>query len=148
MREMSRFSCSVNVLVDGSCKLMVPLSSAYSEAYALLGQLRDSTELIPGDTVSLINPPVTVFPADFLLLAGDAIINESMLTGESVPVSKVPIKDRDLVSWKETREVNQESAKGFLYAGTRVIRVRGALDAGGSNSGPCLAMVARTGMSC
>jgi cation-transporting ATPase 13A3/4/5 len=110
------------------------------------GQPRDSTELVPGDIVTLIDPTVSVFPADFLLLSGDAIVNESMLTGESVPVSKVPIKDQDLVSWRETREVSHESAKGFLYAGTRVIRVRGALVANGTNTGPCLAMVARTGM--
>ena len=113
-----------------------------------VGQLRDSTELIPGDIVSLIDPTMSIFPADFLLLSGDAIINESMLTGESVPVSKVPIKDHDLVSWRDTREVNHESAKGFLYAGTRVIRIRGALTASGTNSGPCLAMVVRTGKFC
>ena len=113
-----------------------------------VGQLRDSIELIPGDIVSLIDPTMSIFPADFLLLSGDAIINESMLTGESVPVSKVPIKDHDLVSWRDTREVNHESAKGFLYAGTRVIRIRGALTASGTNSGPCLAMVVRTGKFC
>ena len=79
------------------------------------------------------------------LLSGDTIVNESMLTGESVPVSKVPIKDEDLVRWKDNKDVQGDIAKSFLYAGTRVVRVRGALAADGSMGRPALALVVRTG---
>lgn len=72
-------------------------------------------------------------------------MNESMLTGESVPVSKVPIRDEDIALWKEAIDVSSDVSKSFLYAGTRVIRVRGALTADGSSGAPALGLVVRTG---
>jgi cation-transporting ATPase 13A2 len=77
------------------------------------------------------------------LLSGDAIVNESMLTGESVPVSKVPAKDEDLVRWRDAKD---EAPKSFLYAGTRVVRIRGTVTLDGSPGHPALAVVARTGL--
>ena len=105
----------------------------------------ESTDLVPGDVVDLIEPALAVFPADFFLLSGDAIVNESMLTGESVPVSKVPIKDEDLIRWKDSKEPSGEMSKSFLYAGTRVVRIRGAMSADGSVASSALGLVVRTG---
>ena len=107
----------------------------------------ESTDLVPGDVVNLVEPALAVFPADMFLLSGDAIVNESMLTGESVPVSKVPIKDDDLARWKDSKEPSGEVSKSFLYAGTRVVRIRGALSADGSIGSPAIALVVRTGKS-
>ena len=112
---------------------------------AATGKTKDSMDLVPGDVVSLQDSDLSIFPADMFLLSGDAIVNESMLTGESVPVSKSPIKDGDLVKWRETMTVTNEIAKGFLYAGTRVVRVRGTMTSDGTTSGPALALVIRTG---
>jgi cation-transporting ATPase 13A3/4/5 len=67
-----------------------------------------------------------------------------MLTGESVPVSKVPLKDEDLLKWRDTKE---ENAKTFLYSGTRVVRIRGVFTAEAGPGRPALALVARTGKS-
>jgi cation-transporting ATPase 13A3/4/5 len=67
-----------------------------------------------------------------------------MLTGESVPVSKMPAKAEDFIRWNEKRE---ENAKCFLYSGTRVVRVRATVGPDGSASQPAIALVARTGMS-
>lgn len=83
-------------------------------------------------------------PADLILLSGDAIINESMLTGESVPISKVAIYDVELNHWRETGEISGQLAKGFMYSGTRIIRVRGTVQ--GLRDLPATAMVVRTGM--
>lgn len=125
MREMSRYVCKLIVLRNGE----------WVE--------RDSTELVPGDVVNLSDSQFSTLPADFFLLVGDAIVNESMLTGESVPVSKVPVKDDDLNKWREERE---ENPKCFLYGGTRIVRIRGSYTQDGSGK-PATALVARTGFS-
>ncbi|KAF8530457.1 hypothetical protein BU17DRAFT_36097 [Hysterangium stoloniferum] len=127
MREMSKFSCDVGVLIDGSFQEL------------------NSADLVPGDIVNLSYPEPTFMPADMLLLSGDAIVNESMLTGESVPISKSPIQDVDLLKWRDEGQIEGQVAKGFLYAGTRVIRIRGVTQ--GSEDAPALALVVRTGFN-
>ncbi|KAI6157586.1 hypothetical protein BKA82DRAFT_4058956 [Pisolithus tinctorius] len=129
MRAMSRFSCDVVVYADGR----------WSE--------ESSVELVPGDIVNLSDIRASFFPADILLLSGDAIVNESMLTGESVPVSKVPVKDEDIGRWREMKDVGNPLAKSFLYAGTRLIRVRGALGVDGTDGRPALGLVVRGGFN-
>ncbi|KAI0697731.1 P-type ATPase [Cerioporus squamosus] len=127
MREMSRFFCKVNVYRDGS----------WSEC--------DSSEIVPGDIVNLNEPPLATLPADMFLLSGDAIVNESMLTGESVPVTKIPVKNEDLARWQDCVDVSGDMAKSFLYAGTRVVRIRGALTTDGRPGSLALGLVVRTG---
>lgn len=102
---------------------------------------KPSSDLVCGDVVNLSTSQISIVPADMFLLSGDAIVNESMLTGESVPVSKVPAKDADLVAWKDEKS---ESPKSFLYGGTRVVRIRGSMTQDGKGK-PALAMIARTG---
>lgn len=46
----------------------------------------DSSELVPGDIIEI--PEQTLIPCDLALFSGSCIVNESMLTGESVPVIK------------------------------------------------------------
>jgi cation-transporting ATPase 13A3/4/5 len=114
--------------------------------YRKLGLERDSSELVLGDIINLTEPPLSILPADLILLSGDAIVNESMLTGESVPVSKIPVKDEDLARWRETPEVQGDIAKSFLYAGTKVIRIRRSIGpADNPFDRPALGLVARTG---
>ena len=45
------------------------------------GKYVKSTELVPGDIYEVTDPRLEQFPADSLLLSGDCIVNESMLTG-------------------------------------------------------------------
>lgn len=109
------------------------------------GKERDSTSLVPGDIINLNNPPLSTFPADIFLLSGDAIVNESMLTGESIPVSKIPTKDDELAKWKDLKDISGASSKSFLYSGTRVVRIRRALTTDGSVGLPAIGLVVRTG---
>ena len=59
MREMSRFTCQVRVLREGQWLQT------------------DSSELIPGDVYDVAESGLLLFPADSVLLTGDAIVNES-----------------------------------------------------------------------
>lgn len=45
------------------------------------GRYVPSSELVPGDVYEVSDPALTQFPCDSILLAGDCIVNESMLTG-------------------------------------------------------------------
>ena len=80
----------------------------------------DSTLLVPGDTI-IIPPFGCVMQCDAVLISGNAIVNESMLTGESVPVTKTPLPDI-----KHRSEVydSKEHAKHTLFCGTKVIQTR------------------------
>lgn len=46
-----------------------------------IGKYVLSSDLVPGDIYELSDPNLTQFPSDSLLLTGDCIVNESMLTG-------------------------------------------------------------------
>jgi P-type E1-E2 ATPase len=46
------------------------------------GRYVPSSELVPGDIYEVTDPGLGQFPCDSLLLAGDCIVNESMLTGQ------------------------------------------------------------------
>lgn len=120
-------------------------SSSCTLVHDHAGVERDSTDLVPGDIVNLSEFHAQLFPADMILLSGDAIVNESMLTGESVPVSKNAAKDDDIARWRDLKDVQGEIAKSFVHAGTRVIRVRGALAADGTTGQPAFGLVVRTG---
>ncbi|KAJ1596290.1 hypothetical protein NDA14_003037 [Ustilago hordei] len=129
MREMSRFSCEVRVLREGQWQVL------------------DSSDLVPGDVYDVAEPGLLLFPADSVLLSGDAIVNESMLTGESVPVSKVPLTTPSMVGLHAAgTDVIPDLAKHFLFSGTRIIRIRGNGSGDKSEAG-AKAMVVRTGFN-
>src|ERR1700710_2065370 len=51
-----------------------------------IGRYIPSSELVPGDVYEVTDHALTQFPCDSILLAGDCIVNESMLTGKfSIP---------------------------------------------------------------
>jgi len=128
MREMARYICQVRVLRNGFWRT-VP-----------------STQLVPGDIYEISDPHLSIFPCDALLLTGDAIVNESMLTGESVPVSKLPcVRNEILHLLSLTSAISPELGKHFLFSGTKIVRVRRGSDKDGG--GAAVAMVVRTGFN-
>ncbi|KAA8911088.1 P-type ATPase-like protein [Sphaerosporella brunnea] len=129
LREVSRFVCDVRVLRNGFWRYV------------------SSTDLVPGDVYEISDPELSLFPCDSLLLTGDCIVNESMLTGESVPVSKVPCTNEALrVLDLGAPSVHPAVARHFLFCGTKIIRVRKPQD-GIEEEAVALAMVVRTGFS-
>ncbi|KAI9746524.1 MAG: hypothetical protein M1818_000237 [Claussenomyces sp. TS43310] len=129
LREISRFECDVRVLRNSFWRYVA------------------SSELVPGDVYEITDPALAQFPCDSLLLTGDCIVNESMLTGESVPVSKVPATNESLTQLSlAATSVTPELARHFLFCGTKIIRARRPQD-GKDDEAVALAMVLRTGFN-
>ncbi|KAL0490279.1 hypothetical protein AKO1_014011, partial [Acrasis kona] len=92
----------------------------------------DSTLLVPGDLIDISNP--LTLPCDCVVLRGQVIVNESSLTGESVPVTKIPIPNN-----QSCYDIDH-NRNHTLYAGTSVLQTR-------PTSNQCVAMVMRTGFA-
>lgn len=92
----------------------------------------DSSELVPGDCLVLPQEGGLV-PCDAALVAGECVVNESSLTGESVPVLKTVLP-------KGPAPYNPETHRRHtLFCGTVVLQARGFV-------GPhVLAVVTQTG---
>ena len=145
MQEMSRYICPVTVWREGKWLEGV-----------------NSDELIPGDLIrldatmtvhhpdgTLTNQRLDVLPCDGIILNGDALMDESMLTGESIPVSKVSLdadlnEDFEQVCWGDLPTSNQghkssNVSRSLIFSGTRLIRARPR------DGRPPIMMVHRTG---
>ena len=129
LREISRFECDVRVLRSGFWRYV------------------ESSELVPGDVYEVTDPNLGQYPCDSLLLSGDCIVNESMLTGESVPVSKTPATDDTLERLNlSASAIHPDVAKHMLFSGTKIIRARRPQD-DKSDEAAALALVVRTGFN-
>ncbi|KAF3426213.1 hypothetical protein E2986_01905 [Frieseomelitta varia] len=92
-------------------------------------------KLVPGD-ILIIPSHGCLMPCDAVLLTGNCILNESMLTGESVPVTKTPIPSSSEIIYD-----TKEHARHTLFCGTKVIQTRYY------GSEKVLAVVVRTGFN-
>ena len=102
IRKMALYSCPIELKTSAA----VGLGSVLEEV--------NSTELVPGDIVKV--PEQCALPCDLVLLTGSAIVNEAILTGESIPVMKSSLP---IVS-SENYSV-ESSGKHTLFGGTSVI---------------------------
>jgi len=85
IRKMARYSCGVELMESRTSSRMI-----------------DSKDLVPGDVI--VVPENASLPCDLILLTGSAIVNEAMLTGESIPVLKtsLPVVSSELYSEQES----------------------------------------------
>merc|ERR1719206_1569293 len=92
-----------------------------------------SVELVPGDQVLLPTNGGYTVECDAVLVEGSCVVNESMLTGESIPVTKVSIPEEEV-------KFNYDQQRQYiLYQGTEVMQAK-------SRQGNyCKAVVIRTG---
>ena len=96
--EMARYECKVNVRRYGEFKEIT------------------SVDLVPGDIIEI--PKEMRMPCDCLLLSGSAVVNESMLTGESIPVVKAALPNLDNIYDFD------KDKKYTLYSGTEVLQTK------------------------
>lgn len=104
VRRIARFECPLVVNRFGSERNSI-------QEYNI-----SSVDLVPGDIVQV--PNNCTMPCDMVLLQGQCIVNESMLTGESVPVIKNSL---DKFSNQIFDPEDSKSKKNILFSGTKVI---------------------------
>lgn len=166
LKKMSRFSCDVSALRSTMANDASPIDekagpfgSSDSEdkpsvhSTAASWARFDSEQLVPGDIIDLGaqyeqetnhgHRLIETLPCDVILLEGDCIVNESMLTGESVPVVKAPVSKADLAEVLASGRDLAQLDKHLLYSGTKLIRVRPGTDGTRTTRG----LVIRTGFS-
>lgn len=121
LQQISTFSCQVRVWRNGFWNKI------------------DSDELVPGDVFE-VDPSLTFLPCDALLINGECVVNESMLTGESVPVTKF-VATADSVQYLVESFTHAVLARSYLYSGTKLLKTKS------HNDEPALGMALKTGFN-
>ncbi|NXP52825.1 AT132 ATPase, partial [Heliornis fulica] len=119
LQNMAKMSVGVRVRRDGGEEMVV-----------------SSVDLVPGDCFSLPAEGMLV-PCDAALLSGECMVNESMLTGESVPVMKPPLPAGSPAAGAVYSP--EEHRRHTLFCGTQVIQAKSYVGR------DVLAVVTRTG---
>ncbi|KAH7460028.1 putative cation-transporting ATPase 13A5 [Phytophthora ramorum] len=95
--KMTRYRTEVSVFRDNEWKTL------------------ESPQLVPGDLVKV--PENWIIPCDMVIVKGTTVCDESMLTGESMPVQKFPIPDHSATIY----DAEGRGKKHTLFSGTRVL---------------------------
>nr|XP_056705856.1 probable cation-transporting ATPase 13A4 [Euleptes europaea] len=102
-------------------------------------QEMESHHLVPGDLLALEGGKM-MLPCDAILISGTCIVNEGMLTGESIPVTKTCLpRDNGQQPWQMS--CADDYRRHVLFCGTEVIQAKG------DGKEPAKAVVLRTGFN-
>jgi manganese-transporting P-type ATPase len=112
-----------------------------------------SLDLLPGDVLSVprSSDAEDVVPCDVLILAGTAVVNEAMLTGESVPMMKEALPEQlDAADVNRPLAMKTVDKNQVIFGGTRVLThtpsgVTSATPATRPPDCGCICYVLRTG---
>ncbi|XP_052013973.1 probable cation-transporting ATPase 13A5 isoform X1 [Apodemus sylvaticus] len=129
--DLRQQSVKLHKLVEDHNKVQVTITVRGKGLQELESRL-----LVPGDI--LILPGKISLPCDAVLIDGSCVVNEGMLTGESIPVTKTPLpQTENTMPWK--CHSLEDYRKHVLFCGTEVIQVKP------SGQGPVRAVVLQTG---
>ncbi|KAH8333535.1 hypothetical protein KR059_000637 [Drosophila kikkawai] len=106
-----------------------------------------SDELLPGDLVSVTRSQNdNIVPCDLVILRGSCIVDESMLTGESVPQMKESLESLDNL---DTELDAEGDGKLFvLFGGTKVVQhTAPTKESLRAPDGGCIGYIIRTGFN-
>ncbi|XP_078511981.1 putative cation-transporting ATPase 13A4 [Lissotriton helveticus] len=132
--ELRKQSVNLHNLVAANNSVMVTVSLKTGEYKEV-----ESHNLVPGDVLILTGNKLYL-PCDAVLINGSCIVDEGMLTGESVPVTKMPLPEADSpMPWKEYS--GEDHKRHILFCGTNLIQSKA------SASGPARAVVLQTGFN-
>ncbi|XP_033763720.1 LOW QUALITY PROTEIN: probable cation-transporting ATPase 13A3 [Pecten maximus] len=83
-----------------------------------------SDDLVPGDVIEIPRQGC-MMQCDAVLVSGNCIVNEGMLTGESVPITKTPLPNPNMSrSQADVMFSMREHARHVLFCGTKIIQTR------------------------
>ncbi|XP_055863593.1 polyamine-transporting ATPase 13A3-like isoform X1 [Biomphalaria glabrata] len=83
-----------------------------------------SEDLVPGDVIEIPRHGCDM-QCDAVLITGNCIVNESMLTGESVPVTKTPLPNTTGMKQENDPELTMNNhSRHILFCGTHIIQTR------------------------
>uniref|UniRef100_A0A8D1N155 Cation-transporting ATPase n=1 Tax=Sus scrofa TaxID=9823 RepID=A0A8D1N155_PIG len=129
--DLRQQSVKLHKLVEDHNKVQVTISVKGQGLQELESRL-----LVPGDILILSGK--SSLPCDAVLIDGSCVVNEGMLTGESIPVTKTPLPHTEnTTSWKS--HSLEDYRKHVLFCGTEVIQVKP------TGQGPVRAVVLQTG---
>lgn len=120
---MSAFGITMSILQTRKNQLALHSTVVSNDTSTVLrdqsvSSISETRFLVPGDVLEIPSSGC-VMQCDAVLLSGNCILDESMLTGESVPVTKTPIPcKRNLIF------DSKEHARHMLFCGTKVIQTR------------------------
>ncbi|XP_078521759.1 putative cation-transporting ATPase 13A4 [Lissotriton helveticus] len=99
----------------------------------------ESQLLVPGDVIVLTGNNFFL-SCDAILISGTCVLNEGMVTGECIPVTKTQLPHLDnSMPWKTF--IGEDYKRHMLFCGTEVIRAES------TGQGPAKAVVLRTGFN-
>ncbi|NWJ02679.1 AT135 ATPase, partial [Crypturellus undulatus] len=99
----------------------------------------ESRNLVPGD-MFLLDGKKFSLPCDAVLIDGSCVVNEGIITGESIPITKTPLPlVESTMPWK-THSM-EDYRRHVLFCGTEVIQAKP------TGRGPVRAVVLQTGFN-
>ncbi|KAJ1086897.1 hypothetical protein NDU88_000093 [Pleurodeles waltl] len=134
VHDLRKESVKLHKLVESNNSVVVMVSLKDGDCKEM-----ESRHLVPGDTI-ILSEKRLFMPCDAILIQGSCVINESMLTGESIPVTKTALPTSNAsIPWRQHSGADYK--RHVLFCGTEVVQTKT------SGQRPVKAVVLKTGFN-